>query len=268
MPEEVKSPPKKIEKKKLFKGKHKGLATFLIIVMVIAVMSVGLEMVVTAKTQDVVASQIDANLGTQQIPEVIISMHPILYKYFTGRVDLIKIHAVGFKMKYGTVVDTADIQLKGLKFDPIELLRSRSLSVIKGVDSGTARIVLSEEAVNILVAERLPGGTVKLEKGAFRYVAEMPYVLPGVKIDTVGDVLVMPGNVLRFQPRPGEIEKLQIPQDIKDYLLSALAVDYQLNDIPTGIELTKVTSDVGKLTIDADITDLSFLTMGVTGAND
>jgi hypothetical protein len=267
---EVKSAPKKIEKKRFFKykGKHKGLATFFIIVAVIGLGSVGLEYVVTAKTQDIAAQQIDANLNPQQIPTVILSMHPILYKFLTGRIDRVVITAQGFKMKYGLYVDIATIDLKGLKFDPVALAKTKQITAVKSVDSGTARIVLSEEAVNALVAERLPGGTIKLEKGAFRYVADMPYVLPGVKIDVLGDVTVMPDNTLRFKPKPGELEKLDIPQDIKDYLISALAVDYKLEDIPEGMELTSVVIDPGKLTVDAAITDLSFLSTGVTGVKD
>lgn len=261
--EEAKKAPVKIVKKR-----HKGLATLLIVVAVIAVLSVGLEMVVTARTQGLVAAQVDASLNPEQMPNVIISMHPIIYKFFAGRIDRVEIEASGFTMKYGTVVDNATIVLNGLKFDPMNLIKTKQLAAIKSMDSGTARIVLSEEAVNILVADRLPGGTVKLEKGGFRYVADMPYVLPGVKIEALGDVTVMPDNTLRFALRTGELEKLAIPQDIKEYLIGALAVEYKLEDMPEGFELSKAETGTGLLTIDADITDLTILSSGVTSVKD
>ena len=254
--------------KKIVKKRRKGLATFFIILAVIGVMSVGLELVVTVRTQDLAAKQIDTSLKPDQIPKVIISMHPIIYKFFAGRIDRVYIEATGFKLKYGTLVEKAGVDLKGLNFSPMNAIKTRQLTAIKSVDSGTVRIVLSEEAVNILIADRLPGGTVKLEKGAFRYVAEMPYVLPGVRIEVLGEVTVLPDNTLRFKPKAGELEKLDIPQDIKDYLIGALAVDYKLEDVPAGIELSKVTLSAGRLTIDADITDLSFLSTGVTGVSD
>jgi hypothetical protein len=259
---EIKKVPVKIKKKR-----HTGLATFAIVIASVAILTIGLEMVVTARTQSLVAAQVEASLKTEQTPSVIISMHPILYKFFAGRIDRFYIKAEGFKMKYGAFIDTAEIELKGVKFGPMNLIKTKQMAALKSMDSGTARIVLSEQAVNDLVAERLPGGTVKLEKGAFRYVADMPYVLPGVTINALGDVTVMPDNTLRFKPKPGELEKLDIPQDIKDYLISALAVDYKLEDVPPGIELSKVTIDTGRLIIDADILDLTFLSSGVSGAS-
>jgi hypothetical protein len=248
------------EKKKSRRG---CLATILIIVAVLAVFTVILEYTVTAKTESLAASQLNEILKPETIPTISISMHPILVKLLMGRVDEVTVHAEGFKLKYGLNVQQATVTLKGIKVDFLSMIRTRQLTAVKSIDSGSARIVLSEEAVNQVVGARLPGATIKLQQDHFIYVDDLTTVLPGVIVNVPGIISVLPDNTLRLQPVPGEIEKLGLPQDVQEYLKGAFTVDYKVYDIPAGIELTKIKLQQGTAIIDAKVTGLDFITQGL-----
>ena len=248
------------------KKKAGCLSTLLIAILVFAALSVALEFVLTAKTQSLAAEQIGENLKTQRTPKLEISMHPIIVKYVMGRIDRIYLEAVDFKMSYGLQITKATVELNDVRFDPWQLIKTRRLSAVKSVDSGTAKIVLSEQAVNDLVAQRLPGSAVKLEKGRFRYIGDLSNVFPGATLDVAGEIKVLPDNTVRFAPAAGTIEQLPLPQDVKDYLANALLVEYRIEDIPEDMELTRITVAPGRLTLEADILSLDFLTQGVKGA--
>jgi hypothetical protein len=190
-------------------------------------------------------------------------MHPNLIKFIMGRADSIFIDARDFTLPDGLTIDRATIEMKGISFEPWTLIKTKQLTAVRGLDSGQAVIVVSEEAVNDLVAPRLPGATVRLEKARFRYIGDLEYLVPGVQLEIVGAVQVLPENKIRLVPDSGQIEALPAPQEVKDYLAGALAVEYWLEDIPEGIELTKVDIRPGRMIITADILDLDFLIMGV-----
>lgn len=248
------------------KRKTSCLSTLLIAILVFAALSVVLEFVVTAKTQSLAAEQIGENLKTQRTPKLVISMHPIIVKYAMGKIDRVYLEAADFKMTYGLQITKATVELNDVRFDPWQLIKTKRISAVKGVDSGTAKIVLSEQAVNDLVAQRLPGSTVKLEKGRFRYIGDLSNVFPGANLDIAGEIKLLPDNTVRLAPATGTIEALQLPQEVKDYLANALMVDYRIEDIPEGLELTRLTLAPGRLTLEADILSLDFLTQGVRGA--
>lgn len=254
--------PAKPAKKKNTKG---CLATVAIILGVLAILTVAVEYMVTYRTEGLAASQVDAILQPEQASTVGISMHPILLKLFLGRVDEMTVEAQGFKMQYGLEVQQARLDVKGLKVDFWALLKTRQISAVKSIDSGSARIVLSEEAINALIETRMPGAVVKLDRDRFRYHDDLTALVAGAVIDVPGRITVLPGNTLRLEPLPGEIEKLALPQDVKDYLTGSFTVDYKLYDIPDSIELTKVTLRPGQAVLDAKITSLDFITTGVNG---
>ncbi len=248
-------------------GWRRNLATTLIILGVLLVLTFALEYTVTYKTESLAATQVDEVLKPDMPSTVTLSMHPIIVRLFQGRVDEVTLDIEGFKMKYGLNVQKAHLDVKGLHVDFWELAKTRQLSALKSLDSGSARIVLSEEAVNRLVAARLPGATIKLERNRFRYQDDISTLLPGVILDIPGVIIVKPGNMIQLQPLAGAIEKLGLPQDVQDYLRDAFTVDYKLYDIPDGIELTKIALQPGQAVVDAQITSFDFIKAGTNDGN-
>ncbi len=247
---------------------RRNLATTLIILSVLAVLSLALEYTITYKTEALAATQVDEILKPDMPSSVTLTMHPIIVRLFQGRVDEISLDVEGFKMKYGLNVQKAHFDVKGVKVDFWSLAKTRQLSALKSLDSGSARIVLSEEAVNRLVAARLPGATIKLERNRFRYQDDISTLMPGVVVDVPGLIIVKPDNTIQLQPLAGTIEKLGLPQDIQDYLRDAFTVDYKLYDIPDGIELSKITLQPGQALIDAKINNFDFIKAGINdGSN-
>lgn len=238
-----------------------GLALFLFL---FAGLSLFVEFAAPVRIQSLIADQMQENLKLQERPEVLVSMHPLLYKLIIGRIDSAYVKATNFKAKEGFTVDLAEAQIKGIKFYPLKLLRTRQPSA-DGIDEGQIRVVLSEKVVNDLVGGQLPGLKVKLEKGQIKYMGDMPYLLPGFTFTVLGTVSVLPDNTLAFDPVPKEIAGLPVPQEIKDYLVDALTIGYRVIELPDGVVLSTVEVAPGKMTIEASIDSLDGILQNAQG---
>jgi hypothetical protein len=244
--------------------KHGCLYGFLVFLLFFTAISLFVEFAAPIRIQTLIAEQMRQGLKLQETPEVKISMHPLLYKLVVGQIDSVYVKATNIDAKEGFTVDMAEVNIKGIKFDTMALLRTRQPTV-SGIDEGQIRIVLSEKAVNDLIGGQLPGATVKLEKGRIKYSGDLPYDLPGFTFALTGTVTVMPDNVLLFKPTLEEIAGLPVPQEIKDYLANALAVEYRVLELPEGVVMTAATVTPGKMTIDASIDSLDEIIQSAAG---
>lgn len=246
------------------KKKHGCLVSFGLLLIFFIVLSLFVEFAVPIRIQSLAADQIQQSLKLKEKPEVAISMHPLLYKIIIGRIDRVSVKAVNIDAKEGFTVDSADVQIEGIKFNTLRLLKTRQ-PAIEGIDEGQIRVVLSEKAVNVLVGGQLPGSKVKLEKGRVMYTGDLPYVLPGFNFTIPGTVSVLPDNTLAFNPVQEEVQSLPAPQEIKDYLTDALAIKYRVLELPEGVTITTAKVTPGKLTIDASIDSLDNIIQSVAG---
>lgn len=238
-----------------------GLALFLLF---FAGLSLFVEFAVPVRIQSLIADKMQQSLKLQERPEVLVSMHPLIYKLIIGRIDSVYVKVTNLKAKEGFTVDLAEVQVKGVKFDPLSLLRTRQPSV-DSINEGQIRVVLSEKAVNDLVGGQLPGSKVKLEKGKIKYTGGLPYLLPGFTFTVSGTVAVLPDNTLAFKPAPEKIAGLPVPQEIKDYLRDALAIEYRVLELPEGVVLTGAEVTPGKMTIEASIDSLNGIIQSAMG---
>jgi hypothetical protein len=246
------------------KKKHGCLVSLGLLFVFFIVLSLFVEFAAPIMIQSLAADQIQQSLKLREKPEVAISVHPLLYKLIIGRIDSVSVKAVNIDAKEGYTVDSVDVQIKGIKFNTLRLLKTRQ-PAIEGIDEGQIRVVLSEKAVNVLVAGQLPGAKVKLVKDRMKYTGDLPYVLPGFSFTVPGTVSVLPDNTLAFNPVPEEIQNLPVPQEIKDYLADALAIKYRVLELPEGVTMTTAKVTPGKLTIDASIDTLDNLVQSVAG---
>ena len=242
------------------------LSTLLIALAVFVVLTLALEFVFTFKTQQLVAVKMAEVLNTQETPDVRIYMHPNLINFILGKVDRLTVDARDFDLANGITVSKAVIDIRGIKFDPMRMLEERQPTAITDMKSGTAEMTFSENAINELVASRFPGARIKLEEGKFRYVSDLEFLVPGMQMQVTGTAKALPDNTIEFAPEPGQIENLPVPQEVKDYLKDAFAVQYKMDDIPAGFEIRRIEVKKGKLNIHADITGLEFLTQGAMNA--
>ncbi len=246
------------------KKKHGCLVTLLIFALIFFVVSLFVEFAAPIRIQSLVADQLRQSLKLTENPTVKINMHPLLYKLIIGRVDSVYVKASNVDAKEGFTVDTAEVQIKGIKFNLQTLLKTRQMSVER-IDEGQIRVVLSEKAVNDLVGGRLPGSKVKLDKGKVTYTGDLPYLLSGFTFTVSGTVAILPDNTLAFKPSPEDIAGLAAPQEVKDYLGDALSIDYRVLELPDGVNLTKVTVTPGKMTIEATIDSLDNIIQTAAG---
>lgn len=238
-----------------------GLALFLFL---FAGLSLFVEFAAPVGIQSLIADKMQQSLKLQERPEALVSMHPLIYKLIIGRIDSAYVKATNFKAKEGFTVDLAEVQVKGVKFDPLRLLRTRQPSV-DSIDEGQITVVLSEKAVNNLIGGQLPGLTVKLENNQIKYTGDLPYLLPGFRFNISGTVSVLPDNTLAFDPVPTEIAGLPVPQEIKDYLVDALTIGYRVIELPDGVGLSTVEVAPGKMTIEASIDSLDGILQNAPG---
>ncbi len=246
------------------KKKHGCLITLIILLLFFIVISLLVEFAAPLRVESLIADQIQQGLKLSDTPTVKINMHPLLYKLAIGKIDSVYIKADNIDTKEGLSVQTAEVTIKGIKFNPVRLLQTRQPSV-DNIDEGQVRVVLSEKAVNDLVGGQLPGSTVKLAKGKVIFTGDLPYLLPGYIFTVSGTVVVLPDNTLSFKPNMNEIAGLPVPQEVKDYLGDALAIDYRVLELPDGVTLTKVTVAPGKMTIEATIDSLDDIIQTAAG---
>jgi len=235
--------------------KHGCLVTLLLLLVFFTTLSLFVEFATPIRVRYLIADQLRQSLRLRETPTVRVSLHPLLYKLVIGRVDDVYVKVSDIDAKEGFTIDSAEVQIKGVKVDMLNLLRTRQLSVER-IDEGQIRVVLSEKAVNDLIGGQLPGSKVKLEKGKIAYTGDLPYLLPGFSFTVSGTVSVLPDNTLSFKPAPEDIDKLAVPQEVKDYLGDALSIDYRVLELPDGVTLTGVKVTPGQMTIEASIESL------------
>lgn len=245
------------------KGKKRGcLLALFIVLFLFAAASLFLEFYVPSKAADLAAEKIKTSLKLKKKPEITINMHPLLYKMAIGEVDLVSISAEDVKLPERPEVSKVDAEVKGIHFSLLDIIKTRQPAAIKRIDEGSARIVLSEKAVNELMANSLAGSTIKLEEDGLWYVTSLPYFGAGTAMSIPGDITVITGDTVAFQPDLDRIAVLPLSQEEKDYLAGALAVKYRIDEMPEGVSLKKVTVEAGRMIIDCELTGTNLLKMG------
>jgi hypothetical protein len=247
------------------KRKKRGcLISGVVFIAIILCLLLFLEFVVPWRVTNLVQEQVQTDLKLNEKPVVRIEMHPLVYNLIVGRIDNVYIKAKDVKTKQDFTIDTIEVDVDGLRFNTLQVLKTRR-PVVNNIDGGEIKVVLSEKAVNDLVSGQLPGSHVKLEKGNLKFTGDLPYLLPGFTYTVSGTVSVLPDNVLEFKPVPQDIAGLPVPQEIKDYLGGALAIKYGLEEIPDGLEITGVEVSPGKMTFNASIITLDGIVDSVSG---
>ncbi len=244
--------------------KHGCLVTLALLLVFFITLSLFVEFATPIRVQYLIADQLQQSLMLRDAPTVRVSIHPLLYKLIIGRVDSVYVKVTDVDAKEGFTVDSAEVRIEGVKVDMVKLLRTRQLKVQR-IDEGQIRVVLSEKAVNDLVGGQLPGSKVKLEKGKVVYTGDLPYLLPGFSFTISGTVSVLPDNTLSFRPSPEEIDGLAVPQEVKDYLGDALAIDYRVLELPDGVILTDAKVTTGQMSIEASIESLDDIMQASVG---
>lgn len=222
-----------------------------------------LEFAVPVRLESLIADKLQSSLNLKKKPVVKVDMFPAAVKIFTGRIDRVYFKAENATLNEGFPAKEVETEIKGIRFDPLRVLKTRQPS-IKGMDEGWVKIVLSEQTVNALVADRFPGAVVKLEKGRFHFTGEMTFSDPAFVIDILGSIVVLRDNRLGFRPQVDQIAALPVSQEVKDYLMNALTTEYKVDNMPQGLTLTGVTLNPGTLTIECSIDALDDLVVGGT----
>lgn len=241
-------------------GKKRGcLLAFFIALFLFAVVSLFLEFYIPSKAADFAAERIKTSQNLKRKPEITIYMHPLLYKLAIGRVDRVVITADNLKLPDRPTITRLDAEVKGIHFSLLEIIKTRQPAAIKRIDEGSARIVLSEKAVNELMTISLAGSTIKLEEDGLWYVTSFPYIGMGATMNIPGDIKVIAGDTIAFQPDLDRITILPLSQEEKDYLADALAVEYKPDELPEDVTLRKITVKKGCLIIDLEFTGIGLL---------
>ena len=245
------------------KGKKRGcLLALFIAFFLFAVVSLFLEFYIPSKAADLAAEKIMTDYKLKKKPEITIDMHPLLYKLFVGEVDRVSISAEDVKLPERPEISKVDAEVKGIHFSLLEIIKTRQPAAIKRIDEGGARIVLSEKAVNEFMANNLAGSTIKLREDGLWYVTSLSYIGAGTAMSIPGDVKVITGDTVAFQPDIDRITILPLSQEEKDYLAGALAVKYRIDEMPEGVSLKKITVQSGRMIIDCEFTGTNLLKMG------
>ncbi|MFH1737193.1 MAG: DUF2993 domain-containing protein [Actinomycetota bacterium] len=244
-------------------GKRRGcLLALLVALIVFAAVSLFLEFYIPMKVADFYAARIKTSLKLQRKPEITIDMHPFLYKLAIGEVDRVTFSAEDVSIPERPAVSKIDAEVKGIRFNLLEIIKMRQPAAIKRIDEGSARIVLSEKAVNDFMAWQLAGSTIKLEEDGLWYVTSLSYIGAGTTMNAPGDITVITGDTVAFQPDIDRIAVLPLSQEEKDYLAGALAVKYRIDEMPEGVSLKKITVEAVRIIIDCEFTGTNLLKMG------
>lgn len=212
----------------------------------------------TRQVEKIVTTVLKAQYKLKEDPEVRVNSHPVLVKLFFGRVDDIEVKAKDVKTSEEVTITDLSVSIKGLRIDLADWVRRRRLSV-KDVDSVAVTVVLSEQEVNRYLTKLLPGSRVTLLDGKIRYRGKIGYLAGNMTMDLLGRFKLGPSNRLTFMPDPGEIEKLNVSQEVKQYLSEALVVDYALPELPGGFDITSVVVKPGKIVIKGEMTEFDFI---------
>lgn len=236
---------------------RKRLLIILSVLIFLIIAAVVAEFVLTSQAESQLSSVVQKKLNLASPPEVKIIAHPLLFKLYQGRIDYIQIDADNVTYDQFKA-DQIVVTIKNLEFDSDQLLSRREL-LVKKVDLGLVKVVISEAEVNKYAQGILSGSRIKLEKGRLRYLGTVTYFGQTVNLDIKGRIVVSGNQAISFFPDKEGIEDLAAPDFVKSYLAESLSTQLTLPDLPITVKLLSVEVEPGRLVIDGQITDFGLL---------
>lgn len=219
---------------------------------------IGLEIFATNQVERIASQALMESMDLKNKPDVKVSSRPIIVKLILGRIDSLEISAKDVPTTIGITISELSVDIKELEFKPRDWVTRRRL-IVEDIDEANVELMMSEKEVNKYLAKVLPDSRVELEDDNVNYKGIIVDIL-GVTLEYTinGKIVLEDSNKVKFIPNIEAINQLNAPQEVRDYLLEVLTVDYQIPGLPGGFEIESVKTKPNELIINGSLDEFDF----------
>ena len=215
----------------------------LLLVLLIAAVGVGADFASARLFESRVTTALERKYQLGSRPIVQVRDFPFLPHLLTGRFSTLDLAASDAQAK-GVILDRVEVHLRGVRVPRAVLLGGHGLVRVDRVEG---QVELSQDQVNRLLADRLAGGSVKLEASGVR--VRVATELLGRRVDAVvvGRLGAHNGR-MAFQPESVEVNGVRDPL-LETALTSRFAVEVPLPPLPADITVERVDTESGAVVL-------------------
>lgn len=219
------------------------------------VLLVGSYTFLPAILENIVARNLENNLGLSRTPEVSLSTDPA-YEMLAGRFDSgqVRLNEPEFA---GVRPERVRMDLDGFELNLAQSAREGGLRV-KGHLSGDIRVVLSEgelERIANASIESVPVREIDISSVGITVGSSAQVLGVSVPISVQGPVDVEDDRIV-FSPEEVAAFGTPLPEDVTDRILSGTNFGYPVEDLPFNGEITGVDTGAGTLILEGSVRDL------------
>lgn len=220
------------------------LVAGLVVVLVAAVLA-GPAMVLSARLRDDVRRELradDASVRVVGWPAGIAR----------GRLAVLRLRARGAKLD-GVAVDEVSLDLRGVQIDPGRAVRGDF--VLRGVDRGTAALVVGEESLRRYLAEErgIRSAAVRMDDGLVTITGQVTVLNAVVDVTLRAGLVVRDGARLVLDVQQLRVGGLEVPREVGNALAASINPILTAPRKPVALRFTGVTVDGGSARLAGEV---------------